>query len=409
MIAYRGELSCRNLTRKEKESIKKKKIRNRIIKIFLISLVMGFVLYLNPNIIISIRNNIFSGTFTKEGVYKGQVTNLQAEQYVYGQSNEKSKIGVQNIAVEISEGKFQGKVVNIKNNYDNSNPYSYVIENGDRVYLSVEEENGIVKKAYIYDFDRTIYTCIMVGIFIVSFIVIGGKGAIKTLLSLALILPIVLKVLPFFLLRGYNYLIVILLCSLLIISILSFVFQGVTEEAFSTVLGSLGGILVSILFVYVFQYLCKVTGVYYQEMDMILYEGNKVNTTAIIFSGIIIGSIGAIISVSLSIIKKMRDFQLETMNVKNLELFKVGFKEGRESLEKVFSTLTLAYLGAALQTVIIFMVSNNMHILQGINGETIVIEILRIIAGSLGFLCAIPLTVIAYGVFKRKNLEIKKV
>lgn len=409
MIAYRGELSCRNLTRKEKESIKKKKIRNRIIKVFLVAMVMGFILYLNPNIIIGIRNNIFSGTFTGEGVYKGKVTNLQAEQYVYGQSNKDSKIGIQNISVEINEGKFQGKVVNIKNNYDNSNPYSYVIENGDRVYLSVEEHNGVIKKAYIYDFDRNIYTCIMVGIFIISFMVIGGKGAIKALLSLGCILPIVLKVLPFFLLRGYNYLIVILTCSFIIISILAFIFQGITEEAFSTVLGSLGGIIISILFVYIFQYLCKVTGVYYQEMDMLLYEGNKVNTTAIIFSGIIIGSIGAIISVSLSIIKKMKDFHLETMNVKKLELFKVGFKEGREALGKVFSTLTLAYLGATLQTVIIFMVSNNMNILKGVNGETIVIEILRIIAGSLGFLCAIPLTVIAYGFFKRKNLEIKKV
>lgn len=407
MVAYKGDLNFKNLTRKEKLVLQKSKTKIRIIKILIVvGMILG-ILYFNPNIIVNLKSNIMNISIGT-GIYKSKVLRLQKEEYVYQESGGTNKKGIQNISVQITQGKFKGKIITIENNYDNSNPYSYVMKKGDRLYLSVEEKNGNIKNAYIYDYDRGMYVAILMGIFVLSVILIGGKKGIKTCLCIVFTLTIVTKIIPYFILKGYNYIVVILMFSLILIGVLTVIMEGISKESIAIMLGSVGGMLVGGGFIYVFQYLCKITGISSDKIQLLLYNGKNVNFTGILFGSLVIGSLGAIMHISLNITRAMKKADLETMNIKVTELMKIGFKEGKESLGAMTNTLILAYLGATLQIIIIFIVSNNVTLLQGINGETIVLEILRIITGILGFMAAIPATTFVYGVLYKKEFLNKK-
>lgn len=407
MVAYKGDLNFKNLTRKEKLVLQKSKARVRIVKILLVVTMVVGILYFNPNIIVNLKSNIMNVSIGT-GIYKSKVLRLQKEEYVYQEAGGTTKKGIQKISVQINQGKFKGKILTIENNYDNSNPYSYVMKKGDRLYLSVEEKNGDIKNAYIYDYDRGMYIAILSATFILSVILIGGKKGIKTCLCIAVTLPIVTKLIPYFILKGYNYIIVILMFSLILIGILTVIMEGISKESIATMLGSVGGMLVGGGFIYVFQYLCKITGISSDQIQLLLYNGKNINFTGVLFASLVIGSLGAIMHMSLNVTRAMQKADLETMNIKVTDLMKIGFKEGKASLGAMTNTLILAYLGATLQVIIIFMVSNNVTLLQGINGETIVLEILRIITGVLGFMAAIPATTLVYGFLYKKEFLNKK-
>ena len=55
------------------------------------------------------------------------------------------------------------------------------------------------------------------------------------------------------------------------------------------------------------------------------------------------------------------------------------------------NTLILAYTGGALMTILIFSIGN-LDLAEMLNKEIILEEILRAIAGSIGFIFTIPLT-----------------
>lgn len=405
MLISKKMFNTTNLTRKEKMLKEKEMGRKRAFKILCcLILVMG-ILYFNPVIRVTL-DKTFRSDPAVTGIYRGKVMGVKREEYTYAENTYEKKKGMQSIAVEVTNGELKGKVLDIQNNYDYTNPYSYVIKKGDKILLSVNKNiSGNIDNVYIHDFDRSIYLLILVLIFFISLIVFGGLKGVKTFLSIAIILPIIFKLVPYYLLKGYNHLLVIFISSFIILSILCFISWGINKESLSTLIGSMGGMFFGGALLFIFQYLLKITGITGGNMEAVAYGGAQINFIGILFGGIIIGSLGAIMHISLNITKAMKEAEFQTMNMKFLELLKVGFREGKDSIGAMSSTLILAYLGATLQTIIILMVSNNMTLIRGINGETMVLEVLRIITGVLGFIFAIPVTTLAYALISKRNVS----
>jgi uncharacterized membrane protein len=116
-----------------------------------------------------------------------------------------------------------------------------------------------------------------------------------------------------------------------------------------------------------------------------------INLKAIMFAGIIIGAMGAIMDVAMSISSSLWEVK-EKARIINFEtLFRSGLAIGRDIMGSMANTLILAYIGSSLSVVLILSVYNN-SLLSLFNTEMIVVEILQALAGSLGILFAIPLT-----------------
>jgi hypothetical protein len=72
-------------------------------------------------------------------------------------------------------------------------------------------------------------------------------------------------------------------------------------------------------------------------------------------------------------------------------LFASAFNVGRSHIAATVNTLFLAYLGASLPLIVLFVLSRQPTTLI-INGELVAIEIVRTLVGSLGIVAAVPLT-----------------
>jgi len=85
------------------------------------------------------------------------------------------------------------------------------------------------------------------------------------------------------------------------------------------------------------------------------------------------------------------------------EIYKKALVIGRDHVGALINTLALAYTGAALP-LLLFLYSSGSDIVFILNKEAFATEIIRIIAGSIGLILAVPVTtIIAVVMFTRKE------
>ena len=221
----------------------------------------------------------------------------------------------------------------------------------------------------------------------------GGKKGFNTLLSLTLTLGAIFAVFIPSILSGKNiYLMAILVCLYTTFMTLLIVI-GFNKKAFTAGVGCICGLAVTGLLTIIMDRVLFLTGVVDEHSRLLLTlpVENPINLRAIIFAGIIIGAMGAIMDVSISISSALWELKKEAKRVNFKSMFHSGLTIGRDIFGTMANTLILAYLGTSLSLVLILSVYSN-SLLALLNSEMIVVEILKGLAGIFGILLAMPLT-----------------
>ena len=114
------------------------------------------------------------------------------------------------------------------------------------------------------------------------------------------------------------------------------------------------------------------------------------------FAGIIIGALGAILDVGMSVASSMEQLREENPDISLGVLIRRGINVGQDMLGTMSNTLILAYLGSSLPLLLLFQV-NEVAWRKIINLDLIATEVIRALAGSIGLALAIPLTAVIGG------------
>ena len=146
----------------------------------------------------------------------------------------------------------------------------------------------------------------------------------------------------------------------------------------------------------------ELTGVVNDESVILLniMPDNPLDLKALIFAAIIIGAVGAIMDVSISIASSLSELKEKLPEISMLELWKSGMTISRDIMGTMANTLILAYMGSCLTSVLL-MVAYNSSLLDLFNRERIVVEMLQALVGSMGILLALPLTTLICAVLYR--------
>ena len=86
------------------------------------------------------------------------------------------------------------------------------------------------------------------------------------------------------------------------------------------------------------------------------------------------------------------------------ELFRTGMNVGRDIMGTMSNTLILAYTGSALPLMLLIASQPQISMFRIMNLNLIVTEIARALTGSIGLICAIPMTA-AITAFLLRNPE----
>lgn len=312
------------------------------------------------------------------------------------------------IDVKITSGKHKGELISIQNSSsshiktESTNLQSFG-EPGDEVILNVNENsNGKISSAYILEIVRYKYICGLAIAFMVLLLLIGGLKGLKSIITLIITGVLVIKVMIPLLLHGIDpiKLSIVICMAVTILNLL--IISGKNRKTYAAIIGTLGGLLISGIIAIVSNSVIKVKGLTDDEVESLIFTSQNPNFNfgGLLFAGIIMGALGAVMDVSISIASSMKEIKETRPEIGTKELIKSGMSIGQDIMGSMSNTLILAYVGGAMYLMITIS-ANNMGFFQTINQDIIASEILRGLAGSIGLIFSIPLTALVYAFLVR--------
>ncbi|MTI93971.1 MAG: YibE/F family protein [Firmicutes bacterium] len=311
-------------------------------------------------------------------------------------------VGRQLLLVEITSGTFRGQKHEIENLHTGVEFRDLYLQAGDQVLLMLEldPEQGRLEGVYLHDIARDRYLYILAAAFVVGLVLVARIKGIKALATLLFMGVVIIYLLLPLILRGHDPVLLTLAFASLITVFTLTVISGFNAKTLAAIGGTVGGLIIAALMAWVFGEVSSLTGFSSEEAQMLQYAElpGELNIRGLLFAGIIIGALGAVLDVAMSIAASVAEVRAANPRLTVKELFESGYNVGKDILGTMVNTLILAYTGGALPLLLLFM-AYDMSYLQIINMDLIATEVVRSLAGSFGLLAAVPLTAILAAVF----------
>ncbi len=268
------------------------------------------------------------------------------------------------------------------------------IQEGDEIVLLDNPDPAMPEIEFMFsEYHRIDDILLLAGVFCIFLILFGKMKGVSTLISLALTIISIFLVFVPSLLNGYNIYLWTIITTVYIIFMTLLVINGFSKKSLSAIIGCCFGVGTSGLLILLLTEPLHITGFVNQEalyLNTLLPE-YPIDLTAVLFAMVTIGSIGAVMDVSMSLSSALYEIKEKSQNLNAAELIRSGFVIGRDIMGTMANTLILAYIGSSLIITSLLIAYNHPTTLL-FNTELIVVELLQALVGSFGILLAIPLT-----------------
>lgn len=348
---------------------------------------------------------------------KAEVLDITKNQYETQQAFEDVPVGKQYLTIEITSGDYAGqRFENVVNNM--SFLYGTPVKVGDSVTLAVVYENGTVTDLVLQDFDRTNPLLIVLVLFLLITVLVGGKVGAKSLLSLSLSFICLFAVLIPLIIGGAPTLPTILgMCAY--VTVVDFVIlDGVNKKTLCAMIGTIAGVIIAAVFGEIACEILRVNGYKTYEVDSTIEallqikqgqpEASSIQLGDLLVGGILIAALGAVNDVAMSISSAMKELVTVNPNLSRKELIKSGLAIGRDMVGTMTNTLILAFVGSGL-VMMIYLVSLEPSYQQLMSTAYLSVEVVQGVASSVGVILAVPLSVLAGALlFGHKKAKIQQ-
>jgi len=311
----------------------------------------------------------------------------------------------QQAEVEITSGPYSGERVSIDSTYIEDDFYLNIyLEEGMRIILAVNEAEGAIQEAYLHDVARERGLYFLLVVFLLLLLLVGRLQGVKTIITLGFTGLVIIKVILPLLLRGYEPIPLVTLSAIGIIIFTLVVIGGVNAKSFAAIVGTVCGVtLAGILALWVGE-ISHLTGFSTEEAQMIYFMEQEINIRGLLFAGIIVGSLGAVTDVGMSVASAAAEVREANPRISTMELTRSALNVGRDIMGTMSNTLVLAYVGGAIP-LLLLLTGYEMDWLEIINMDLIATEFVRGIAGSIGLIVSIPVTAIVAGLLMGKGAD----
>ena len=300
----------------------------------------------------------------------------------------------QEAEVLIEGGPYEGQIIELENIYEEENRYLDIrLEPGLEVILVAFQQNGDVD-IQIQDVARDKSLYLAGGLLALALLVVGKMRGFKTLISLALTGYIIVRIMLPLMLRGWSPVAVATFSALLIISVILIIIGGLSAKSLAAFIGTSVGVITAGVLAYVIGEMAHLTGLGSEEAQLLMVSGLEINIRGLLYAGIIIGSLGAVTDVGMSVASSAAQLKKANPDIEPGDLFRHSMEVGRDIMATMANTLILAYAGGAVPFLLLIM-AQQLDWLRIINLDYVATEILSGLAGSVGLVLAIPVTAMA--------------
>ena len=274
---------------------------------------------------------------------------------------------------------------------------------GTKVIAQLSEYDGKLS-ASVYNYDREFEIAVLIIAFLAMMWLVGGRKGINSIIALIFTFIVVILLYVPLMYIGFSPFLAAVLSVILITVITHILLADLEMKSISAMLGTICGVVVAGLIALIFGEAANVNGYNVEEIETLVYIGqsSKLNVGGMLFSGILISSLGAVMDVAMSVSSSLNEIQLNRPDISGKELFKSGINIGRDMIGTMSNTLILAYVGSSINLImIIYAYSYEMHHVMSM--YSIAIELMSGIAGTMGIILAVPFTSFITAVLLRRK------
>ena len=272
------------------------------------------------------------------------------------------------------------------------------------IYM-VDPESGIDDWTFA-GYNRADALMVLCGIFLLLILIIGRKKGLNTIISLVSTCLIIFFVYIPSIISGFNVYLSTAVCGVVIIFTGLLLINGANKKTLCAIFGNLCGVLIAALLAFVMTKVMKMTGFLDEQYVFLSFVSSEkpLNLVAIIWGGMVIGALGAIMDVAMSIASSMHELAEHMSDRSFLKMLRSGMNIGRDAIGTMTNTLILAYIGGSLALVLLLLVYTK-DMLHLFSLEMIAAEVVQAITGSMGILFAVPFTALCAAYMYNKKSE----
>lgn len=343
------------------------------------------------------RSSVQSGVIYE----KAKVVAITGGAYQGDQDMEDVPVGKQELTAELISGDYKGQRFSLTNNL--SYLYGTVLKEGDTITVAFSLTDGKVENVVLQDYDRTVPLAVIVLLFLLVTILVGGKVGAKSLLGLGLTILCVFVILIPLLLDGWPTLPTVLALCAFVTVITFVVLGGVNRKTVCAILGTIMGVALAMAFGKFACWLLRIDGykmyVAVPTVEPLLQlrqtqdPAHALRLADLPVGGILLAALGAVNDVAMSISSAMNELIAVNPSLTRRQLFKSGMNIGRDMVGTMTNTLILALVGGSF-AMIIYYTSMEPSWVQLMSTTFLSVEMVQALASSIGVILAVPFSVV---------------
>jgi uncharacterized membrane protein len=294
--------------------------------------------------------------------------------------------------VELLEGKYQGIVMEMDYGKRQVLSSAVYLKSGDTVLVTVGSRPDGVLTVYFVDFVRANSLLWLTGIFVATILVISRWKGLRSLLSLAFSLMVIIGYIIPHILAGEDPLRVSITGSVILLGVTLYLTYGWNLKTHAAVVSMIFVLLITGTLAGLFVIVTRLTGSGDENALFLLQMLNtQINLRGLLLGGMIIGALGVLDDLVTTQASAVFELHHANDSLGFQALFRSAMRIGQDHVAATVNTLVLAYAGASLPMLLMFSLGRGDYGYL-VNFEFVAEEIVRTLVGSLGLITAVPLT-----------------
>jgi uncharacterized membrane protein len=264
-------------------------------------------------------------------------------------------------------------------------------EVGDEVVVNVSREPDSEFIA-VTDFWRIPALTMILGIFAVAVVVVGGWRGLRSLLALVLTLGAIVKVVVPLLLAGWDPVVLAVGVATVVTTATFLLTEGARRSTAAAIAGTFTALALTALLAVAFTSVARFSPFQGSEdLVYLLAFQPDLDLGGLLLAAVIFGALGVLDDVTVTQAATVHELFDADPTASRWRLFGRAMNVGRSHIAATVNTLVLAYVGASLPLLVLFAAGRQDPLLTA-SGEIVAVEIGRAIVGSIGIVAAVPLT-----------------
>lgn len=353
---------------------------SKLNKKFFISLICIMIIFLLSYLFMEHNKNLYNKTIAKITSINEEISNVE------NVNGTKEQIKNQKIKAIILNGSFKGKEVELLNKTSFSQINDLNLKVNDEVFIALEKnDNTQLLSGKILDFKRDKYIGYISIFFIFLILIIGKYKGLRSLISVIINILIFLLFINMFL-KNANFILTLIFVSILFTILSITIVCGVNKKTLSAIISTLITTLITIIVSLLVIKLNNWNGVHFENMEFLTHPPVK-----IFIAELVIGILGAVMDISISISSFIKEIYDINPNIKTKKIVQSTMELGKDMMGTMTNTLLLAYISGSIP-IILLLLKNNYRISYIIN-INLSLEFIRALTGSIGIVLCIPISI----------------